>query len=273
MTSRARPFPSATSVLERALLGEFDAWRSTFDNPYDDLRDRDADRNWDHDRRLAELKADGVVAEVVFPNTVPPFFPKPSLVAQPPGATAGDWHLISIFLSPMDVHVNRMPVTGRVVRVKYHPGRFLPAYKVEAGDLNEYTEVTLAPYEFDRTSQASVGCAPELGDLDEYLTLHVVHADSGDSKYDVYAGVSIDPEGQAAVDSVRTVLPAGVPAAAAPIAVRRGPPASPSPPRRSMRPSTPARTRPIRIRSSSTWAALAASRRSSRASSSSSRCR
>jgi len=76
------------------------------------------------------------------------------------------------------------------------------------------TEVTLAPYEFDRTSQASVGCAPELGDLDEYLTLHVVHADSGDSKYDVYAGVSIDPEGQAAVDSVRTVLTAGVPAVA-----------------------------------------------------------
>jgi phosphatidylserine decarboxylase len=29
------------------------------------------------------------------------------------------------------------------VSVKYHPGRFLPAYKVEAGDLNEYTEVTL----------------------------------------------------------------------------------------------------------------------------------
>ena len=41
----------------------------------------------------------------------------------------------------MDVHVNRMPIGGRVVRVEYHPGRFLPAYKVEAGDLNEYTEV------------------------------------------------------------------------------------------------------------------------------------
>ncbi len=85
--------PDYRPYLERALLDEFDAWRSTFDNPYDDLRDRDADRNWDHDRRLAELEADGVVAEVVFPNTVPPFFPKPSLVAQPPGATAGDLDL------------------------------------------------------------------------------------------------------------------------------------------------------------------------------------
>jgi phosphatidylserine decarboxylase len=51
------------------------------------------------------------------------------------------WKQISMFLSPMDVHVNRLPVGGRVTKVRYHPGRFLPAYKVEAGDLNEYTEV------------------------------------------------------------------------------------------------------------------------------------
>ena len=56
---------------------------------------------------------------------------------------ADRWQQISIFLSPMDVHVNRMPVGGRVTQVKYHPGRFLPAYKSEAGELNEYTEVTL----------------------------------------------------------------------------------------------------------------------------------
>lgn len=55
----------------------------------------------------------------------------------------GQWQQISIFLSPMDVHVNRIPVGGRVTKVHYHPGRFLPAYKVEAGDLNEYTEVWL----------------------------------------------------------------------------------------------------------------------------------
>jgi phosphatidylserine decarboxylase len=54
---------------------------------------------------------------------------------------AAAWEQISIFLSPMDVHVNRLPVGGRVTRVRYHPGRFLPAYRSDAGDLNEYTEV------------------------------------------------------------------------------------------------------------------------------------
>ncbi|WP_086839031.1 sensor histidine kinase [Amycolatopsis kentuckyensis] len=76
------------------------------------------------------------------------------------------------------------------------------------------TEVTLRPYQYDRSAPASVGCAPELRGLDDDLTLHVVHAFSGDSKYDVFAGAQIDPEGQAAVDSARTVLTFGVPAVA-----------------------------------------------------------
>ncbi len=54
---------------------------------------------------------------------------------------AGNWQQISIFLSPTDVHVNRIPIGGKVTKVEYHPGRFLPAYRADAGDLNEYTEV------------------------------------------------------------------------------------------------------------------------------------
>jgi len=68
------------------------------------------------------------------------------MVAGTPAGQAcppGNWQQISIFLSPTDVHVNRMPVGGRVTQVRYHPGRFLPAYRAEAGDLNEYTEVTV----------------------------------------------------------------------------------------------------------------------------------
>lgn len=57
------------------------------------------------------------------------------------GAPKGEWKIISMFLSPIDVHVNRTPVAGRVSHVEYHPGKFLPAYKTEAGELNEWTEV------------------------------------------------------------------------------------------------------------------------------------
>jgi phosphatidylserine decarboxylase len=54
---------------------------------------------------------------------------------------AGDWQQISIFLSPMDVHVNRMPVSGRVTRVSFTRGRFLPAYHQDAATANERSEV------------------------------------------------------------------------------------------------------------------------------------
>jgi phosphatidylserine decarboxylase len=64
---------------------------------------------------------------------------QPTGEATPPG----QWQQVSVFLSPMDVHVNRIPVSGRVTRVEYHPGRFLPAYKRESGDLNERCEITI----------------------------------------------------------------------------------------------------------------------------------
>lgn len=59
------------------------------------------------------------------------------------GAPPGSWQVVSIFLSPLDVHVNRLPMEGRVTRVEYHPGTFLPAYRPDAGALNEWTEVWL----------------------------------------------------------------------------------------------------------------------------------
>ena len=63
---------------------DFDAWRGKYRNPFKDLRDDRRSRNWDSDQRWSEEQADGVVGEVLFPNTVPPFFPSFVLFAQPP---------------------------------------------------------------------------------------------------------------------------------------------------------------------------------------------
>lgn len=47
---------------------------------------------------------------------------------------------ISIFLSPLDVHVNRNPISGKVVYAKYFPGEYLVAWHEKASELNERSE-------------------------------------------------------------------------------------------------------------------------------------
>jgi phosphatidylserine decarboxylase len=61
--------------------------------------------------------------------------------AVPAAAPPGEWLQISIFLSPMDVHVNRVPASGRVTRVSFQRGRFLPAYHHDAAATNERSEI------------------------------------------------------------------------------------------------------------------------------------
>ena len=79
-----RPF------LDKEYVSQFDAWAETYEVPYEDLKGPDGPRNWDSDRRLADMEADGIVAEVIYPNTIPPFYPKSSLTYQPPPANSGD---------------------------------------------------------------------------------------------------------------------------------------------------------------------------------------
>ncbi len=88
---------------------------------------RDPDRPSPPDERLVLSPADGRV-----------------LVAGPAHAAAappGQWQQISIFLSPIDVHVNRTPVSGRVTKVDFRKGKFLPAYHHDAAGHNERSEV------------------------------------------------------------------------------------------------------------------------------------
>ncbi|MFT5695998.1 MAG: putative TIM-barrel fold metal-dependent hydrolase, partial [Myxococcota bacterium] len=76
--------------LEQKFQGDFDTWVLQVDQWLQDIKsvmgtqsiavggdpDLDASRNWDTARRLKETEADGVVAEVIFSNTSPPFAPR-----------------------------------------------------------------------------------------------------------------------------------------------------------------------------------------------------
>ena len=57
-------------------------------------------------------------------------------------APPGDWLQVTIFLSLLDVHINRTPVAGRVTRVDYVEGSALPAYRTDAHG-NEHSEIWL----------------------------------------------------------------------------------------------------------------------------------
>jgi predicted TIM-barrel fold metal-dependent hydrolase len=53
---------------------DFDAWRAAYRNPSKKHIGGKKTKNWDSAERRADLESDGVVAEVIFPNTVPPFY-------------------------------------------------------------------------------------------------------------------------------------------------------------------------------------------------------
>jgi predicted TIM-barrel fold metal-dependent hydrolase len=92
--------------LESEFHDEFDRWAADFRDVwsgYDvEMMDTDDEHirigaasflspyNWDSDRRLAHMDADGIAAEVVFPNTVPPFYPS-GVISAPAPATVEDY--------------------------------------------------------------------------------------------------------------------------------------------------------------------------------------
>ncbi len=87
---------------------------------------RDPDRHVPQDPGLVVAPADGRV-----------------MIAGPTDhrwAPPGDWKQVTIFLSPTDVHMNRTPVEGRVTRIEYKRGKFLPAYNEGSND-NELNEL------------------------------------------------------------------------------------------------------------------------------------
>lgn len=88
---------------------------------------RDPRRNVPKDPKLVVSPADGKVTRV---ESADPGNPESPTV-------------VSIFLSPFDVHINRSPIAGEITNVFYAKGKFLPATKEEASLVNEQNSLTI----------------------------------------------------------------------------------------------------------------------------------
>ncbi|MDE1162024.1 MAG: phosphatidylserine decarboxylase [Acidobacteriaceae bacterium] len=86
--------------------------------------------------------------------------------------SAGDRIRITIFLNVFDVHVNRVPVGGKVTVVEYRAGQFLNAMKSESAVLNEQTLITVSNGSYDVSFKQIAGllarriiCNLKVGDV------------------------------------------------------------------------------------------------------------
>ena len=91
---------------------------------------RDPVRTTPDDAKLVVAPADGLITMIA---QVPP----PPELAGPDGLADAEMTRISIFMSVFDVHINRSPVSGRVRRMAYVPGKFLNADLDKASEENE----------------------------------------------------------------------------------------------------------------------------------------
>ena len=55
---------------------------------------------------------------------------------------------VSIFMSPINVHVTRYPMSGKVKFSKYHPGKYLVAWHPKSSELNERTTIVVENEQF-----------------------------------------------------------------------------------------------------------------------------
>ncbi len=60
-----------------------------------------------------------------------------------PGQTQPSATVVSIFLSPFDVHINRAPIAGQITDVTYTKGRFMAATRDESSLVNEQNSMTI----------------------------------------------------------------------------------------------------------------------------------
>ena len=80
--------------------------------------------------------------------------------------------LVSVFLSPLNVHINRAPIAGRITNIEYVKGRKLPATKNEASFVNERNSLTI------ENDQVKVVCTQIAGILARRIVCRVKQGDN-----------------------------------------------------------------------------------------------
>jgi predicted TIM-barrel fold metal-dependent hydrolase len=83
-THAGAPVDTYREYLDPGMRKEFDEWRGSYRNPSSQLLGTKKNKSWDSAERMADLERDGVVGEVIFPNTVPPFYRNAFHVSPPP---------------------------------------------------------------------------------------------------------------------------------------------------------------------------------------------
>ena len=67
--------------------------------------------------------------------------------------------MVSVFMSPLNVHVTRYPISGKVVYSKYHPGKYLVAWHPKASEENERTTVVVENETFGKVMYRQIAGA------------------------------------------------------------------------------------------------------------------
>lgn len=86
---------------------------------------RDPNRKIVKDENLILSPADGRILEVLHPDDKA-------------------LQKVCIFMSVLNCHINRIPISGRVTKVEYNSGKFLPAFREKASELNEQNTIYIS---------------------------------------------------------------------------------------------------------------------------------
>jgi len=121
---------AAATVVTYAVINHFLAWLLVGITIWVATFFRDPVRTTPRGDKLIVSPADGLITMIA---RVPP----PPELRGPDGLADGDYTRVSIFMSVFDVHINRAPISGRVKRIAYVPGKFVNADLDKASEDNE----------------------------------------------------------------------------------------------------------------------------------------